>query len=359
MSELEQSYMDRLREGAEKFLAYLGIEAGDQVILMPSWESMKSDMETIDVLRDVGGKIGADITTIPIDALGMRGDPNPVIVEALYRCDCFIGIGDKTPNPITGHAWSALTARWDFGAKQVDLRGGKGILASEASLYPAEITIAIAREVRKNFMKDGVLRFTDSNGSDVISPFKASDVFFGGSFDADTFGNGQRCDWPLGQIMIHSEDTLAGTAMVEAIRRIPNVISPAVRFDIKGGHVEPEIREETAAIRKMFADPQNSNICTKLFLGLNPRGSIEEGIVKSNFGNMVQKAGVVCFMIGDKAGFMATKEGTGGYLLAPTIRVGDDIVSENGRLRALDSAVVRDVAARFGDPDELLSSHRF
>jgi hypothetical protein len=359
LSDNSQSHADKMREGASKFLSYLGIESGHQVILMPSWESLKSDMETVDVLREAGAGIGAQITVIPIDALGMRGDPNPVIVEALYRSDCFIGVGDKTPNPITGHAWSALTARWDFGAKQVDLRGGKGILASDASLFPADITIAIAREVRKSFLKDGTLRFTDKNGSDVLSPFKATDVFFGGSFDADTFGNGQRCDWPLGQIMIHAEKDLSGTAMVEAIRRVPSVISPPVRFDMEQAHVTPEIRDETAPIREMFADPQNSNICTKLFLGLNPKGSVEEGIVKSNFGNMVQKAGVVCFMIGDKAGFMATKDGTGGYLLAPTIRVGDEIVAENGRLRALDSSAVREVAARFGDPDALLASDRF
>ncbi len=352
----EQSFNEKMIEGGRKFFEYLGIVPGNQVVLMPSWESLKSDMQTIDVLRQVGKEMGADVTTIPIEGLGMRGDPNPVIVDALYRCDCFIGFGDRQPNPITGHAWSALTARWDFGAKQVDLRGGAGILATEASLFPAEITIAIAREVRKLLLRDDVLQFTDDNGTDMVSPFKATDVFFGGSFEADTFGNGQRCDWPLGQIMIHGEEGMSGIAMVEAIRRHAAVIDPPVRFDIENAAVTPEDRPETEGMRNIFADPENSNVCTKLFLGLNPKGSITEGIDRSNFGNLVQAAGVVCLMIGDKAGFMATKMGTGGYLLHPTIRVGDELLSRNGRLVALDSDAVREVASKYGEPDELLAT---
>jgi hypothetical protein len=343
-------------EGVRCFYQYLGTKAGEQILLLPTMEYLRSDPVAVEAMQQVGRDIGAEVSMAVIEWLGTRGEPPRTIVKAINDSDTFIGIGDKQPNPITGHCLTALRARWDYGAKQVDLRGGKGVFATECSRFPVEIMLAIARSMEAKLKAGYELEITDDKGSNLRFPYQPSEVFFGGNFDSDTFGAGQRCDWPLGQIMIHPDEGLSGIAMMECVRGLPKILEWPARYVIDNCRVQIEEREETKRIREELAKPQNTNIAGKLFIGLNPKGSISEGLHRSNFGNMVQAAGVTCLYIGDKAGYVASEYTTGGYLLKPTMRLNGEVICDRGRLSALDDPAVRAVARKYGNPDELLET---
>ena len=341
--------------GARSCCEYLGISDGEQVLLMPTWEFLESDPLSTEALSEAARERGAKVSIAVIEALGTRGEPTEAIADAVKASDIFIGMGDKTPNPITGHCLTALSARWDYGARQVDLRGGNGILASECSRFPVEITLAIARYLYARLKSHSELEIFDDRGTALKFPYDPEEVFFGGSFESDTFRAGQRCDWPLGQIMIHPGDGFSGTAMIDSIRGVPKKLDRPVRYSIDDCKVEIEDREETRRINVEMAKPHNTNLASKLFLGINPKGSIQEGLTRSNVGSLAQAAGVTYVAIGDKAGFTASHFNTGGFMFKPNIRVGSELILVNGRFSAFDDPHVRSVAARYGEPDQLLA----
>ncbi len=135
----------------------------------------------------------------------------------------------------------------------------------------------------------------------------------------------------------------------------PRILERPARYEFTNCLAEIEDREETMRIRTELAKPVNTSLSGKLFLGLNPKGSISEGIRRSNFGNMVQASGVTCIYIGDKAGYVASQFTTGAYLLRPTMRLNGEVICERGRLSALDDPSVRAIASKYGDPDQLLA----
>lgn len=353
-AEVAVTYSDYL-EGARNCLGYLGAREGEQVLLLPTHEAFVVDPMTVNALREVGTELGAHVSVMLIDALGTRGEPLPVVERAVKRSDLFIGIGDKTPNPITGHCLAALSARWDFGARQVDLRGGRGVLATPCSKFPTEVLLAIARHLHERLSEGGVIQMTAANGTDLRFPFDPQEVFFGGSFESDQFAAGQRCDWPLGQIMIHAEDGFAGIAMIDSVRGRPTILEKPARYEISGGCVSMEPRDETYRLIEEMAKPGNTSQVSKLFLGLNPKGSVAEGIKRSNVGTMAQAAGVSYIAIGDKAGFVASAFNTGGFMLHLNMSLNGELLMKDGRLTALDAPEVKATAERFGNAVELLT----
>ena len=128
-----------------------------------------------------------------------------------------------------------------------------------------------------------------------------------------------------------------------------------VRGEVRQGRYRPEPGPHTDAIIQKMAEPQNSDIVSKLFIGINPKGSVTEGLTRSNIGNMPQAAGVTSLAVGDKAGYIASVFQTAAYFLAPTLHANGELICRDGRFLALDSPEIRSIAARYGDPDQLLS----
>lgn len=353
---MEAVKMEDYLEGARNCYQFLGITPGQQVLLLPTLELLNSDPMTLEALTQVGKQIGAQVSTAIIEKLGTRGNPPRQIARAIEDSDVFIGMGDKTPNPITGHCLTALRARWDYGAKQVDLRGGKGILATECSRFPVEILLAIVRKLRAKLKKGHILEISDDKGTQLSFPYKFSSVYYGGTFDIDHLEPGQRSTWPLGYMMIHPEDSFSGNAMVDCVRGVATILGKPVRYVIDNCRVDIEDREETKSIKTELAKPENTNFVSTLFLGINPKGSISNGVHRSDFGELAQAAGVVDIGIGDRAGYVSSNFYTEGFLLNPTITLGKEMLSDHGRLSVLDEPEVRELASKYGHPKQLLAA---
>ncbi len=335
---------------------FLGIRPGEQVLLLPTFEFMSSDPLALEALKQVGKEIGAEVSVVIVEAYGMLGNPPRPIAQAIESSDVFLAMGEKTPNPVTGHNLSVLRARWDYGARQADLQGGKGILATECSKFPVEIFLAIARSAFKQLNRAEKLEITDDKGTHLYFPYNPRDLYLGGSFEMDYVQPGQRITWPLGSLNILPGDSFSGVAMVDCIIGFPKIFERPIKFTIENCQVvEVEDREETKRIRTELAKPENSNFVDKLVLGLNPKGSISKGIHRSRFGEVVQSAGVTRIGIGDRPGYVSSHFYAGVLLLNPTIILDSGVLSDHGRLCAFDDPEVRKVASKYGDPEQLLA----
>ncbi len=164
-------------EGVPNFYSFMGIKKGEQVLLLPTFEFLDSDPLALEALRRVAKDLGAEVSVGLIEGWGTRGNPPKPIMRALEASDLFVAMGDKTANPITGHCLGALKARWDYGTKQTDLHGGKGILATECSRFPTEGFLAVGRALMAKLTKGKQIEIIDDKGTRLSFPYDAQDIY--------------------------------------------------------------------------------------------------------------------------------------------------------------------------------------
>ncbi len=337
------------------FYKYMGVRPGEQVLLLPTFEYLNSDPLALEALKQVGKEMGVEVSIAIVDAYGTRGNPPKPIARAIESSDVFIGLGDKAPNPVDGHNLTALRARWDGGAKQVDIQGGKGILAAECSKFPIEIFLAITRSMLAKLNRGKKLEIVDDKGTHLYVHYKPWDIYTGGALKGDHIEPGQRITWPLGNITFMPEDA-SGVAMVDCIRGVHKILEKPIKFTIeKCWVVEIEDREETKRIQTEWSKPENSNFWSRMMIGLNPKASISKGVYRSRFGELCQAAGVTRMAIGDRQGIVSSNFNATGFLINPTIMMEGEVLFDHGRPSALDDPKVREVASKYGDPDQLLA----
>ena len=120
-----EDYEDYLA-GARNFYNFFGVKPKEHVLLLPTFEFLENDPPALKALIDVGKEIGAEVSVAVMEPCSIHGNPPRPIAQAIESSDLFLAMGDKRQNPISGHGLTALRARWDYGAKQADLHGGKG-----------------------------------------------------------------------------------------------------------------------------------------------------------------------------------------------------------------------------------------
>ena len=351
----ELSLQDYL-QGASNFYRFAGIKRGDQVLLLPTTEFLAVDPTTVTALTQAGKDLGADIAVAFTDDCGIRGNPPRPITRAIEASDLFLAMGEENPNPISGHCLTALKARWDYGAKQADLNGGKGVLGSECSKFPVEILLAIADNLLRRLQRGKTIEIVDDRGTHLSFPYDANDIYgVGLALELGHMAAGQRTTWPLGGITLLPGESFSGTAMVDCISELPEFFQTPVRFKIVNGWVvEIEDRKETKELKAELAKPGNASFVDKIIIGINPKASVTTGIRRSRFGELPQALGVAKIGIGDRPGVVSSHFYTTGYVLKPTILVDGEILFDHGRPLALKDPRVRETAGKFGDPDLLL-----
>ena len=351
-----EDYEDYLA-GARNLYKFMGIKEREQVLLIPTFEFFNSDPSSLEALMQVGKEIGAEVSVVMVEACGIRGNPPRPIVRAIESSDAFIGMGDKTPNPISGHNLTGLRARWDYGAKQVNIQGGKGVLATECSKFPVEIFLAIGRSLHTKLKRGKGLELVDDKGTHLYFPYKPQDIYGGATLEVGHLEPGQRIAWPLNGFVILPEDSFSGVAMVDCIYGVPKILEKPARFVIENCRVvEIEDREETKKIREEWKKPENSNFVDKVIIGVNPKGSISKGIHRPSFGELSRAAGVTQIGIGDRPGHVSSLFYTVVFLLRPTVILHGEVLFDHGRPSAFDEPEVRKIASKYGDPDELLTT---
>ena len=352
-----EDYEDYLA-GARNFYNFFGVRPQDHVLLLPTFEFLDNDPASLKSLIQVGKESGAEVSVAVMEPCSIHGNPPRPIAQAIESSDLFLAMGDKRQNPISGHGLTALRARWDYGAKQADLEGGKGVLATECSRFPPEVILAVARSLLAKLKKGREIEIMDNRGTRLCLPYKPHDIYgVGAALETGHLRPGERSTWPLGEIVILAGDSFSGVAMADCVRGVPKILEKPVRFTIENCRViEAEDREETKKIREEWKKPENSNFVDKVIISLNPKGSISKGIHRPSFGELSRAAGVTQIGIGDRPGHVSSLFYTVVFLLRPTVILHGEVLFDHGRPSAFDEPEVRKIASKYGDPDELLTT---
>lgn len=123
------------------------------------------------------------------------------------------------------------------------------------------------------------------------------------------------------------------------------------RCRIDGGYEADLIRDLVAA------GGEYADILCEIALGVNPKAPLAT--------MPTRRAGVTHYAVGSTAGRTPTPEmesapvHTHGHLLKASLWIDDEPCIENGRLVVLDDPEVREVAAKYGDPEQLLKEAPF
>jgi 2,5-dihydroxypyridine 5,6-dioxygenase len=113
---------------------------------------------------------------------------------------------------------------------------------------------------------------------------------------------------------------------------------------------------EAKRVEALLEGVENARYCTKLMIGINPKARI--ALHQEPFPSEAERhAGYVHIGVGNSrlsGGDIYSRLHTSGEIPRPTVYMDDDVFIDNGHLTTLDDPEVREVASRFGDPDELL-----
>ena len=350
-------------EGARNFYRFFGIAKSNEVLLIPTIEFLESDSATLEALVAAGQEIGAVVTVCAFRAQGgTHRDPPRPVEEAIFGSDLFLAMGIRQSNPITGHCRTVYRARFDYGAKQADLTGGGGVLATEWARFPPEIIVAVARKFLAAIQSGHSLKISDGKGTNLsvdYDPFLYSN-YICGSVAACEYGHvipGQRATFPLGVFSFLPGDEASGVVAFDAVRGKAGRLSLPVTLTIRHNRIaNVEGDAEADGFRRILDGSENAGFLNRIAIGLNPKATLSRGLQHPRHGEAQRRAGVVDIGIGDRVGLVfSAGDSQTGLLLQPTVTIeGGAVIVEQGRLTLLDDPEIRTVAAKYGDPDELL-----
>ncbi len=356
------SILDYL-EGARNFFKYFNIKQGEDVVLVPTGEFVDADPLTLDALTIAGKELGAEVTICVMTkkrsgSLGSLEDPPEPVARAITGSDLFLGMGIKDSNPITGHCRAALIARWDYGAKQADLTGGAGVLATEWAKFPPEVIFAIGRVVFRTLKKSTTAKITSSKGTNLTIEYDPYLISASISFPSLQYGYvlpGTRATYPLGVFQLDTGEKTEGTVVLDALAKKSGMLKDPMKWIIKGNRVvEIDGGVEARALSRTMEGVENANYLSKVVFGLNPKARLLEGLVHPRHGEASRHAGVLKVSLGDRPGGIFSTFGQNGEVLWPTLEVAGELLIENGKLMALSDPEVIETAKNYGEPARLL-----
>lgn len=347
-------------EGARSLFKFFNIKKGQNVVLVPTAEFVDADPLTLEALLVAGKEIGAEVTICIVTKKrkGVREDPPDPVARAITAADVFLGMGIKAANPVTGHCRAALIARWDHGAKQADITGDGGVLATDWARFPPELVLAIGRVIMRALMKGRTVKISSAQGTNLNVEYDP--YLVGGSISVPTLDYGYplpgtRSTFPLGVFHLDTGERTEGIVVLDTLEGKSGTLRDPVKWTVKENRVvRLDGGTEADELRRDMEGVENSNFIEKVVFGLNPKARLMGGLVHPRHGEAGRHSGVMKACLGDRPGGVFSPFHHNGEVLRPTVEVADELLIENGKLKALNDPEVIETAGKYGDPAKLL-----
>jgi leucyl aminopeptidase (aminopeptidase T) len=239
--------------------------------------------------------------------------------------------------------------------------------ASEAARYPVEIVIAIANKVlQKVWSKPtATVRLTHRNGTDLRAEVRAEDWL------GDVSNPDYKWDVPglyprnfpgaivgvlppaKGEGMVRYHAYAGGIGICNDLRL---TFEDNKCVKIQGG-------PEADRLRSLIAGVPHANTLVEIMFGVHPKIRAEAPLDQKPVpAEAERRAGTVHVAIGTRPwwGHMMRQSPTkvnrhlDGFIAGPSLYLDDEPIIMDGQLQALKDPEVRDVASRYGEPDQLL-----
>lgn len=256
--------------------------------------------------------------------------------------------------------------------------------ASEAAQFPVPLILEIAKETVHRARSHTKIHITHENGTDLWAEGRPENWGsatrprdFGGDYKDWDYDTELPGNYPMtfpGEVVgLIPPDTANGVAVYHAYSRV-GVCKTPLKLTFKDCYfINVEGGDEATVLRNVIHGVPHANYLEEIMFGLHPKArnildqkplpnEAERRAGNLHLGNGNRRLmSMKPFADNDLGRVFAPKETSkaqlhlDGFILNPTITIGDDVLIDKGRLTVLDSPRIREIAREYGDPDKLLS----
>ncbi len=348
--------------GALNYAEFAGVGPGEQVLLAASTEADPLVVQAI--LAAVAAKGASPTVCYVPPTKGYFSEPPPPLAEAMAAADTILDVGAF----VVGHTEACLRALFEYASKGIILcpPPTPAVLKSKGARFPAEVHHVISKLVFAQCQKpDGsLIHVTSAAGTDITAEVWRSKCGHGAA-EMGVAAPGDFWVFPGGCFGFLPPRNVNGTAVFEAFTGYGRTSEPTVFtirdsliVDIQGGW-------EVAAIHQRIDGVKNGNWICEIMFGLNPANDVDMSVTPLSL-QAERSPQTLHIGLGDGTLNVGPRRAQGhtrqwkvlhqdGFMLYPTLTVGGESVIERGRLAAIETEEVHRVAAKYGDPAEVLS----
>jgi leucyl aminopeptidase (aminopeptidase T) len=240
-------------------------------------------------------------------------------------------------------------------------------LASEFSRFPAEILYAMALRDYEIVRKGTKLRITDPKGTDIVATISNTpdDFLAAGSGFNQRFGYQNRGTFVVPGTIVGGRfwSDINGVVYFDLIELVAKSPNKAPKWKVSNGYVEQVEGPGTELWTKMIKEDKKAALFSEIMWAYNPKMDLAEVWPENE--PVTRCGGVLHMAMGQPASRAHGKVEkasthkhvhTHGVLVMPTVTVDDKytIIME-GHITALDDPKIREIAAKYGDPDKILA----
>lgn len=347
-----------LMEGARNcVLHYSGIRPGEEVLVWTD-RSGRVEPEVVSAMAVAAEEAGARVAILsdrpPVFRLGER--MAPPVEAALQAADCVIQLFELE-NVASIDNVHILRCLFEYETRMTAaMTITKELLASQWARYPIDLARLIMRK-SASCVKDAPFHLTEKNGTDLHGRFKAwpgGRGFSGGG----ELRAGAWTFFPFGNVALYPEAPVRGRLVFETLEGFAGLLKEPVVLTVEDQRVtRVEGGEEARWLERMIRRYPNGDFVCELTWGISPKASLRLGLKERAPDTILyRRAGTYHVGVGmwPCEGIWSDFHWDGGGL-RPTLTIGAETVIDEGRLLVLEDPEVRTEAAKYGDPDDLLS----
>lgn len=347
-----------LLPGARQYVRASGVRPGDSVLIVAA---SNADSTVIEAVLAAAAIEGGRVTTSYMEAPTLYfQEPPPPLAEAMFAADAVLDVGAL----IWGHSVPSIIARYDYGTKGGILHPAiPDTLLCPGARFPLELLLAIVDRIATLCTLDDwtPLKITSPGGTDLTAKVWQSHCTAGGKPGSP----GLFTIYPGAAYGFIPPLDVQGVAVFEAYTGFGGTSQPLtftiednLVVDIKGG-------SEAREIERRIRDVVDGNFISEIMFGANPKARVDLTIkpisLEAERSPQTLHLGMGDEKMSGSPRRVISKRPESrvlhqdGFMLYPSLKVGNHQILENGRLVCLDEPEVRELASTFGDADELLT----
>ncbi len=272
------------------------------------------------------------------------------------------------------HDKGTVEACQEFGLRMYGVANPtKEFFASEAATFPIPLIIEISRETVQRARASKQVHITDDKGTDLwaegrpenwgcdIRPKDFEGNYLNWDYDTNLPGN-YPMTFPGAHTGLIPPENGNGVTVFDAFSRI-GICKTPLKLTFKDNYfIKVEGGDEADTLKSMIEGVPHANFFVEIMFGLHPktRNILDQKPIPNE---AERRAGNLHIGVGNRRvmsmrPFKVTSKiqyHFDGFILNPTITIGDDVLVNKGRLTVLDSPRIRELAKEYGNPDKLLA----